>query len=139
MLFCKEPVIEVIVQPVHQQRNGVDCGVFSIAFAASIAFREDPIKCNFDISLMRKHLINCLKKENMKVFPKLLNTARIKKCILAKIFIKIYCSCHLIYDNHNDPMVECSKCYEWYHKSCDKVPPRVFKIKNIEYSCKACT
>ena len=32
-LLCKEPVIKVVINPVQQLGNGVDCGVFAIAYA----------------------------------------------------------------------------------------------------------
>ena len=33
LLLCKEPVIKVVINPVQQLGNGVDCGVFAIAYA----------------------------------------------------------------------------------------------------------
>ena len=33
LLLCKEPVIKIVINPVQQLGNGVDCGVFVIAYA----------------------------------------------------------------------------------------------------------
>ena len=40
--FCLENELIIHVMPVQQQKNGADCGLFSIAFATSLAFEEDP-------------------------------------------------------------------------------------------------
>ena len=66
------------VVPVQQQLNGSDCGVFSIAYATSLMFIDDPKKVQYDISKMREHLIKCLKSGKMEQFtaiplPKRLN------------------------------------------------------------------
>ena len=57
------------VVPVHQQLNGSDCGVFSIAFATSLVFMDDPKIMQYDIPKMRGHLIKCLKSGQMEQFP----------------------------------------------------------------------
>ena len=65
LLLCKEPVIKVVINSVQQQANGVDCGVFAIAYATSLAFGENPTLCSYNMPLMRQHLVNCLEKEMM--------------------------------------------------------------------------
>ena len=70
LLLCKEPVIKVVVNKVQQQANGVDCGVFAIAYATSLAFGENPTLCSYNVPLMRQLLVNCLEKEMMYPFPK---------------------------------------------------------------------
>ena len=59
----------VNVVPVQQQLNGSDCGVFSIAFATSLVFMQDPKAIQFDIPKMRPHLSRCLKSARMEPFP----------------------------------------------------------------------
>ena len=54
----------------QQQGNGVDRGVFTVAYATSLAFGENPSLCSYSVPLMRKHLGNCLEKEMMYPFPK---------------------------------------------------------------------
>lgn len=57
------------VVPVQQQFNGSDCGVFSIAYATSLVFMDDPKIFQYDIAKMRGHLIKCLKSGQMEQFP----------------------------------------------------------------------
>ena len=55
--------------PVQQQKNGSDCGVFSIAFATCLAFANNPSHITFNISRMRPHLIACMRNGKMSMFP----------------------------------------------------------------------
>ena len=57
------------VVPVQQQMNRSDCGVFSIAYATSLVFMDDPKIIQYDISKMHGHLIKCLKSSQMEQFP----------------------------------------------------------------------
>ena len=47
-------------QPVQQQQNNSDCGVFTIAFATCLVYGQDPQLINFSIPMMHPHLLNCL-------------------------------------------------------------------------------
>ena len=59
-----------IVQ-VQQQGNGSDCGVFSIAFATCLIFGKSPQTVKFNVQEMRRHLYQCLKNNELKLFPTL--------------------------------------------------------------------
>ena len=41
-MFVELPEMNTYIKSVQQQPNGVDCGVFAIAFAAALAFGDDP-------------------------------------------------------------------------------------------------
>ena len=45
--FCDLPKILVEIKGVQQQTNSVDCGLFAIAFATSLAFGEDPANVTY--------------------------------------------------------------------------------------------
>ena len=55
--------------PVQQQNNLSDCGVFSIAFATSLVYGQNPMNVTYNVSQMRPHLLNCLKGGIMIPFP----------------------------------------------------------------------
>ena len=80
LLFCKEPVIKVVIKLVQQQANGVNCAVFAIAYVTSLVFGENPSLCSYNVPLMSQHLVNCLEKEMMNPFPKQDSTKRVLKC-----------------------------------------------------------
>lgn len=55
--------------PVQQQKNGSDCGIFSIAFATTLVYGQNPMNVTYNISRMRSHLLHCLKGGIMTPFP----------------------------------------------------------------------
>ena len=55
--------------PVQQQKNLSDCGVFSIAFATSLVYGQNPMNVTYNINQMRPHLMQCLKGGNITPFP----------------------------------------------------------------------
>ena len=57
------------VVPVQQQNNGSDCGVFSIAYATSLVFKEATEGIQYNITKMRSHLSRCLKAGKLETFP----------------------------------------------------------------------
>ena len=65
---CSESAITTTFQPVQQQLNGVDCGVFTIAFATSLAFGEDHTQIVYDNRKRQDHLIKCLERHEMRHF-----------------------------------------------------------------------
>ena len=66
MLRNKCDLPEILeIKGVQQQTNSVDCGLFAIAFAASLVF-GDPANVSFDSKKLRMQLIKCLDKKNEK-------------------------------------------------------------------------
>lgn len=55
--------------PAHMQKDGKNCRLFAIAFAADILQGKLPKESGFDISKIRENLIECLEKEKLSVFP----------------------------------------------------------------------
>ena len=56
--------------PVQKQQDGFNCGTFAIAYAAEILDGKSVIDAQFDVSAMRKNLISCLVKRDLRPFPK---------------------------------------------------------------------
>ena len=57
--------------PVQQQEGGVDCGVYSIAFAFHLLHGDNVRKLSFDQPKMRQHLAKCFEDEELRPFPSL--------------------------------------------------------------------
>ena len=117
--FCGRDgnTLDIQVCQVQQQDFGtVDCGVFAIAFATHLVHGLNVSRTVFDTQLMRKHLIECLENNHMKVFP-LCKGKRGKFCPAENLSLAIYCVCDGIYDPR-DPMVGCEKCDRWFHARC---------------------
>lgn len=54
---------------INRQTGGVDCGVFAIAISTALAFYQDPSGIKFDQPAMRPHLVRCLEKGKLTLFP----------------------------------------------------------------------
>ena len=132
--FCKEPSLQLTVASVQQQNNGVDCGVFAIAFATALAHGMDPSKIAFDVSLMRGHLLKCLIAKKMSLFPT--TSKRVRVCKSEKTLVPIYCHCRLPHCE-DDKMVRCVSCREWFHFKCEKIRPSK-NLTNANWKCSLC-
>jgi len=62
--------LPVYLLPVKQQDNGVDCSVFAIANAIEFSVDNGNPMANYDIGVMRSHLIQCLDAGELQPFPK---------------------------------------------------------------------
>ena len=60
---------KVMVVRVQQQQGTVDCGLFAIAYAVSVANGKDPAKVKFEQPSMRTFFAECIKKRHLDVFP----------------------------------------------------------------------
>ena len=74
------PTIKVNIQSVQQQTNSVDCGIYSIASAASLLHGENPELIHYDSSLLRPHLLTCIQNNYFHPFPKVRYTGRVRRC-----------------------------------------------------------
>ena len=67
--YCELAKIVAEVLPVQQQTDCVNCGLFAIAFATSLAHNENPVRRVYDTTKLRQHLVSCLVARKMSVFP----------------------------------------------------------------------
>ena len=63
-------ILPVYLLPVRQQDNSVDCGVYAIANAIEFVVDNGNPMANYDIAVMRSHLIQCLESGELHPFPK---------------------------------------------------------------------
>ena len=114
---------------------------FSLSFAAClcvyIANNLDPIEllvCRYDQAKLRDNLLNCLKDGKLEPFPSQMMRARRP---IRNENVGIYCTCRLP-DNGEERMAMCSKCGEWFHETCQKIPKTVFKQDRQKWFCTSC-
>ena len=91
LAHCSESVLGIILPSVQQQPNGVDCGVFAIAFAVDILNGTAEIRKHFDVGKMRSHLLKCLEEEKFTLFPRSHKHTKLSKWHI--IYEDIYCIC----------------------------------------------
>ena len=106
--------MRVEISPVQQQAGSTDCGLFAIAFATDLAFGMDPVKISYQQSAMREHFVKCLENEKMEQFPRSKRSAHIN--IRRVATIPVYCTCKM--PESLDNMVECERCFQWFHYRC---------------------
>ena len=72
--------LQVLRPRVQQQHNGVDCGIFAIAFTTEFVYNqytgEELIE--FDRPRMREHLLECFNNQELLPFPRLKRKLRLK-------------------------------------------------------------
>ena len=103
--------------PVQQQKKGVDCGLFSIAFAISLAFGEDPSNSTYHSAALRPHLINCLTSGRISPFPKI-EGKRVVRWKPSTHTVEIFCSCRTPWTaqrNSSHDMAQCCMCSDKQH------------------------
>ena len=70
LAHCSEGVLGIILPSMHQQPNGVDCGVFAIAFPVGILIGFPEVGKRFDVKKMKSHLLKCLEEDEFILFPR---------------------------------------------------------------------
>ena len=97
ILCCSLDKIVIKALPVvGQQSNGVDCGIFAIAFIEHLLrTKKYPTEVNFDIKHLRNHLLKCFKDNIILPFP--LSEKRTRKNHAKELELEIYCSCRMVW------------------------------------------
>ncbi len=74
-LFNKmQPNLRTVrIKAVQQQTNGVDCGLFSLAYATSICNNIDPCTIFFNQLKLREHFNHCVSNKHVLMFPYTVN------------------------------------------------------------------
>lgn len=62
-------MLSIRLMPCQKQVGAVDCGLFAIAFATSIAFGDDPSTRRYSQETMRGHLLTCFQSHHFELFP----------------------------------------------------------------------
>lgn len=92
IMKCKLPAITVKVVSVQQQNNGIDCGLFALAFTQCVLEgKKDVASDFFDDVQMRSHLLHVILENKMSSFP--VSSIEKRRCKSRVIEIKVFCSC----------------------------------------------
>ena len=110
------------------------CGLYAIAFATAVAYGQNPTDCNFDQTVMRRHLFHCFTKCALTPFP--MKTKRAPKPTKIES-IDIHCYCRM--PELNVEMIECTKCFKWYYNiCCADIPKECLDISGAQWLCTTC-
>ena len=115
---------------VQTQSSGNDCGLFSIAFAASLCagepeflasillifylacVGENPSELHYIQHDFRNHLFKCLEANLVTPFPR--RNRKRKGGNRGQTSFGIFCTCRL---PAYGKMISCSSCHEWFHRN----------------------
>ena len=90
----EQDVLKIIALSVQQQSNGLDCGVFAIAFISYILLQlKSPIDAKCNSSKMRSHFLHCLLEDKVTEFPR--PEHPIRKSLEKTIKTLLYCRCRV--------------------------------------------
>ena len=67
--LVKDGKLTVTFLPSDKQRDGVNCGLYALAFASVILDGRSPSEYAFIVDEMRNHYVRCLSESNLLPFP----------------------------------------------------------------------
>ena len=124
---------DLVYEDVDMQPNGIDCGLYSLAFATTLCSGGDPVKLHYHNDQMRSHLMKCLENGVVEPFPATKCGARRPRSIQT---VEVYCHCRM--PDGNSKMIQCIACREWFHQHCETVPQTVWKKRCAKWKCCNC-
>ena len=133
--YYDKSTMNLLTRSVQQQKNGVDCGLFSVTFAPTLAFGGDPSTINYDVALLKAHLSTCFDNNLLVEFA--VTGKRVIRCKPYTSIVELYCVCRMPYwrtDEIGLRMEECESCKRWFHRKCEKIPAAVFSAGK-QWSC----
>ena len=92
ILHSEKNCLRIKVLPVQQQTNGVDCGIYALAFILYYVQNKNyPLDVTFDQGVMRHHLLRALSANRLEEFPEVINKHG-RKCIQKEFELQLYCN-----------------------------------------------
>ena len=123
LLNSKEKELHVKIMPVQRQKGCSDCGLFALAFAATLCSGSCPSNMVYKQSSMRKHLLDCFLHFSMTIFAGRKIT-RPSKRACSEVIIDLFCKCTCRQPKYG-LMAQCDKCKEWFHENCKSISTTV--------------
>ena len=133
LLNSKEKKLHVKIMPVQRQKGSSDCGLFALAFAATLCSGSCPNNMAYKQSSMRKHLLDCFLHFSMTNFAGRKIT-RPSKQACSEVIIELFCKCR---QPKYGLMAQCDKCKEWFHDNCESISTTVL-MSNTNWHCSSC-
>jgi len=143
IMFCQTSSIIANFIPVQQQTNGIDCGLYAIAFVQHIlSTNQNPSKIHYDQSKMRPHLLKSLMANKLLPFPQM--DGKCKQNPFKTMKIPLLCSCRQYWVQSDERIsimksAQCSKCKKWFHQTCENIPDVAYKDENSAWFCAKCS
>ena len=129
--------VTIEIMNVIKQRGSTDCGLFALAFATSLCFGESPSERKYHQKDLRTHLWNIFEHNpsTLQQFPSS-DWQKIPTNLIKKTMdVLVFCYCRFPEEGN---MIECCRCSEWYHETCEVIDQEVWEKEDIDWVCKKC-
>ena len=88
--------IKATVLPLQQQTNGIDCGLYALAFIVYLLENNKyPTEVSFDQNQMRNHLLISFESNQISGFP-ISSSKKVKRNKKKEMSMELFCSCRMI-------------------------------------------
>lgn len=138
IVLSEREYIEFRVKYFQRQTGSRDCGLFAIAAVTSLCHGKEPSMLLFDQTKLREHFVRCVREGQLTEFPVVSTNRKTTTTVVERKRVNLHCECRLP-DNGQEKMAQCSTCKKWFHKSCLKIPEKVFENKKTaRWHCLRC-
>ena len=130
---CKS--ISAKIMDVLPQKGAADCGLYSLAYCVSLAYKEDPCLCVYSQAEMRVHLMACLEKGQLTEFQ-VLRKRRLTNNFRSSVTLFVCPVC--LKPDDGELMIFCEGCQEWFHRNeCVSADDEI--NEEMDWFCKQCS
>jgi hypothetical protein len=134
ILRAPHKYVKFLWRNTQRQKGGYDCGLFVLANVTSLVLGISPCKTTFLQPEMRTHMKRCSDNGVVTAFPSASRARRPGKDVSLQQ-VEIFCTCRRPSKN---PMIECEKCNQWFHKSCHQQIPEAAWSDTTSWKCTNC-
>ena len=97
IMHCSMNTIKATVLPLQQQTNGIDCGLYALAFIVYLLENNKyPTEVSFDQNQMRNHLLKSFESNQISGFP-ISSSKKVKRNKKKEMSMELFCSCRMIW------------------------------------------
>ena len=137
------PELVINSKKVQKQNNGVDCGLYALAFATSLVNGIKPEDETYSVEDLRPHLLQCLQEGGMKQFPRESASRHQRVKVTTTVKLNLYCHCRMPWKPSDSEvrgmaMAECDICLKWFHQKCEIIHDSIFRDGG-SWTCSDCT
>ena len=106
--------LDLIIEPIQQQQDGADCGLFAAAVCLTVALGSNSTSVKWRQNRMRQHLKKCLEAKHLTAFPSV--AVKRSENRRTQITIPLICACRLP-EYAFKYLAKCTNCQKLQHKS----------------------
>ena len=89
--------IKATVLPLQQQTNGIDCGLYAIAFIVYLFENDEyPTEVSFDQIQIQNHVLKSFESNQISGYP-ISGSKKVKRNKKKEMSMELFCNCRLIW------------------------------------------